>query len=326
MVKESAFLGLKQLFFVIVVATSVVFGISYVSEISGATTHSVSCNTTWWPGNGQKMIISGVQYQCSADVPYCKADTQQCCKWDASEGYGDCKRMPASDVQCVFEWPQRISVDGTEYSCGTNEVGHRYWCNNEKASQGIAECCAAHSPYTNCVLVEPTSEETRSEASTQEQESEPLDVQEQEDLDADSVTYSDYEEQESEPLDIQEPECSQHSYFECYQGDIYWRNSCGELEELKKDCGGQGCKDDACVTCTDTDQGVDLSRPGKVIDTVTSWVGSAWTDVCENGKLVEFYCEDDNIHLKKINCPLLQACEEVIYGDVMGAACTPIWS
>lgn len=53
----------------------------------------------------------------------------------------------AASVVCDFVWPQRVIVDNITYRCGNQKP----WCNNDKAQQGIAECCASAGPYQNCI-------------------------------------------------------------------------------------------------------------------------------------------------------------------------------
>lgn len=57
----------------------------------------------------------------------------------------------AFTVSCGFTSPQAVIVDGVAHVCGTD----RPWCNNEKAPQGIAQCCAAAGPYQDCVTAGP---------------------------------------------------------------------------------------------------------------------------------------------------------------------------
>lgn len=46
--------------------------------------------------------------------------------------------------------------------------------------------------------------------------------------------------------------CSEKSYEQCYQGDVYWFDSCGGVGGLKEDCVG-GCEGAACAAgCSDT--------------------------------------------------------------------------
>ncbi len=55
----------------------------------------------------------------------------------------------AAVVSCVWTWPQRVTIDGTTYSCGSG----RNYCNSEKAALGIGECCASAEPYQNCAPI-----------------------------------------------------------------------------------------------------------------------------------------------------------------------------
>ena len=45
--------------------------------------------------------------------------------------------------------------------------------------------------------------------------------------------------------------CTTHSYSTCYNGDVYWYNSCNEREEIRYDCNStQICSSGQCVDCT----------------------------------------------------------------------------
>ncbi len=53
------------------------------------------CDYKWWPGNGQKIVINGVKYQCPRQAQYCKADQKQCCKWSFwTQQYSGCVNPP----------------------------------------------------------------------------------------------------------------------------------------------------------------------------------------------------------------------------------------
>ncbi len=57
-------------------------------------------------------------------------------------------------------------------------------------------------------------------------------------------------------------------------------------------------------TCTETgDIGIDYFIKGEVDDSETSWIGSHWTDSCEDGKIIEFFCDsNDNVQLVEHEC------------------------
>ena len=59
----------------------------------------------------------------------------------------------ASNVSCNFVYPQQVMVKGISYDCNWSKG----YCNNDKAQQGYAECCANHSPYANCNVIGPGS-------------------------------------------------------------------------------------------------------------------------------------------------------------------------
>jgi hypothetical protein len=41
-------------------------------------------------------------------------------------------------------------------------------------------------------------------------------------------------------------ECISHNTSKCYNNNVYWYNSCNQLEELKQNCNGLGCSDGSC--------------------------------------------------------------------------------
>ncbi|MFH1307431.1 MAG: S-layer protein domain-containing protein [archaeon] len=55
----------------------------------------------------------------------------------------------AATVSCITEntFPQIVKINNINYPC--NEA--RPYCNFEKASQGIGQCCASYGPYSNCI-------------------------------------------------------------------------------------------------------------------------------------------------------------------------------
>ena len=40
--------------------------------------------------------------------------------------------------------------------------------------------------------------------------------------------------------------CTSHSTYSCYSNDVYWYDSCGDIEEKKEDCEGRGCSNGQC--------------------------------------------------------------------------------
>jgi hypothetical protein len=41
-------------------------------------------------------------------------------------------------------------------------------------------------------------------------------------------------------------DCDSHQSSACYQGDVYWYDSCGEREDVKENCQDAGCNDGKC--------------------------------------------------------------------------------
>jgi len=115
-----------------------------------------------WP---QKIITSDKIYKCSLpNIPYCNVQEAakgnlKCCKY-TNNVYSDCQDMTSQTeffdiASCVWTWPQKVKYYGKEYACGylNNNKAYRPWCNNDKAKQGIAQCCANHSPYRDCINI-----------------------------------------------------------------------------------------------------------------------------------------------------------------------------
>lgn len=43
------------------------------------------------------------------------------------------------------------------------------------------------------------------------------------------------------------PNCVPHNYYKCFNDDLYWYDSCNNLEEIKEDCTDQ-CQDNECIS------------------------------------------------------------------------------
>jgi len=54
--------------------------------------------------------------------------------------------------------------------------------------------------------------------------------------------------------DDDDDECTTHAYFECQSDDIYWFDSCGDIEDKKSECGAEGC-DPGDLQCNDAECG-----------------------------------------------------------------------
>ena len=55
------------------------------------------------------------------------------------------------------------------------------------------------------------------------------------------------------------PQCTPHAKVDCFQGDVYWNNSCNELEELFQHCtAAQKCENGMCVDKYNCPQNIDL--------------------------------------------------------------------
>jgi len=56
--------------------------------------------------------------------------------------------------------------------------------------------------------------------------------------------------------------CTAHDNFSCFNGDVHWYDSCGNLEEKKEECDSLQCPKDQCVNCIDT---------AEISQTVSDW-------------------------------------------------------
>ena len=87
-------------------------------------------------------------------------------------------------------------------------------------------------------------------------------------------------------------DCNSHDYSACYQDNVYWFDSCNNVEEIKEQC-DYGCLDGECtiyVECTDTDGGKEYGLKGTCSDSTGSG-----TDTCSSDGsrsiLWEYYCD-----------------------------------
>lgn len=56
------------------------------------------------------------------------------------------------------------------------------------------------------------------------------------------------------------PECTSHAKLECYQGNVYWNNSCDQLEDLYQQCtAAQKCENGACVEKENCPNNIDVT-------------------------------------------------------------------
>lgn len=44
--------------------------------------------------------------------------------------------------------------------------------------------------------------------------------------------------------------CASHDHLDCFDDDVYWFDSCGNMEDLSEDCGLTGCDGGVCRTYT----------------------------------------------------------------------------
>ncbi len=67
--------------------------------------------------------------------------------------------------------------------------------------------------------------------------------------DAESIVelVSDFLENPGIKEPVQEPDCTSHANYSCYDGDLYWYDSCGNKEDKKQDC-ENGCQGLTCIT------------------------------------------------------------------------------
>lgn len=48
----------------------------------------------------------------------------------------------------------------------------------------------------------------------------------------------------------EQQQCDSHDYVGCHNGDKYWYDSCGGIEEIRQSCGGHGCSNGVCIQST----------------------------------------------------------------------------
>jgi hypothetical protein len=79
--------------------------------------------------------------------------------------------------------------------------------------------------------------------------------------------------------------CVSHDHFACYDGDVYWYDSCNKREEKKEECGTNGCLDGRCV------EGATESRQVQSVTVSDVTVSSAkirWTTPTKSDSMVRY--------------------------------------
>ena len=97
--------------------------------------------------------------------------------------------------------------------------------------------------------------------------------------------------------------CTSHHETKCYEGHVYWYDSCGNKEEKKEYC-EHGCYGGLCTvanpSCTDSDGGYDYYEKGKCYDGKNTL-----TDHCiDNTTLREYIC-NSNVCEESHNSPFV---------------------
>ena len=52
-------------------------------------------------------------------------------------------------------------------------------------------------------------------------------------------------------INLSNETCTYHSYYQCYDGNVHWFNSCNETEDIKEIC-DYGCEDNICIVSNET--------------------------------------------------------------------------
>jgi len=75
--------------------------------------------------------------------------------------------------------------------------------------------------------------------------------------------------------------CTENSYFQCYNNNVYWYDSCNNRMEIKETC-SNGCEIDACIVIDDPCDEKDHYQcdEGHIF----------WYDSCDEGGDLKFYC------------------------------------
>ena len=113
--------------------------------------------------------------------------------------------------------------------------------------------------------------------------------------------------------------CTPNFSTVCSTDNLYWQNSCGQIEELKEFC-VSGCNPstNSCnvvqKVCSETDNGLDKYKYGETISK-----GITQKDSCNGSSVLENYCNQGSIWQAPLDCP---------YGCSNGACnsaptCTP---
>jgi eight-cysteine-cluster-containing protein len=108
-----------------------------------------------------------------------------------------------------------------------------------------------------------------------------------------------------------EVECEAHHRYRCYEGHVFWFDSCGKRQEKKHYC-EHGCEDNQCIEkivaeCWDSDGGKHYDKEG-VVETSDN---QRFEDHCnEDGTLTEIYCLEGEAKSIRVECPAETICLE----------------
>ncbi len=107
--------------------------------------------------------------------------------------------------------------------------------------------------------------------------------------------------------------CQTHSYYQCFDNDVYWYNACNVKEDKKQECGSSGCANGQCiVSCTNECStsgakqcsGSNLQTCGNYdSDSCLEWGGDINCQYgCSNGQCNPQPCVDECVPAGQTQC------------------------
>ena len=75
--------------------------------------------------------------------------------------------------------------------------------------------------------------------------------------------------------------CTSHSYYQCYDNDVYWYDSCDNREEKKEECSSAGCSNGQCKITPSTSTTTSICTPHSYYECYDN-NDMYWYDSCNN--------------------------------------------
>jgi len=78
-------------------------------------------------------------------------------------------------------------------------------------------------------------------------------------------------------------DCYSHNYYQCYNGNVYWYDSCGSLEEMKQSCGSSGYVGSKYCSNSYVYQDYKTVSCNNGYDSCSESTESVYLETCSNG-------------------------------------------